>query len=58
MTPNGYTLERAIQSGVDNQDSGVGLYAGDEVSIMMHARLLYQKTFLCIGVIHRVRAAL
>ena len=30
VTPNGYTIERAIQSGVDNQDSGVGLYAGDE----------------------------
>lgn len=31
MTPNGFTLDRAIQSGVDNQDSGVGIYAGDEV---------------------------
>merc|ERR1712146_468979 len=30
ITPNGFTLERAIQSGVDNPDSGVGLYAGDE----------------------------
>jgi len=26
----GYTLQNAIQSGVDNQDSGVGIYAGDE----------------------------
>jgi protein-arginine kinase len=30
VTSNGYTLDKAIQSGVDNQDSGVGLYAGDE----------------------------
>lgn len=29
-TPDGFTLDRAIQSGVDNQDSGVGIYAGDE----------------------------
>jgi hypothetical protein len=31
VTENGFTLAQAIQSGVDNQDSGVGLYAGDEV---------------------------
>lgn len=31
VTKNGFTLDRAIQSGVDNQDSGVGIYAGDEV---------------------------
>lgn len=32
VTPNGFTIDRAIKSGVENQDSAVGLYAGDEVS--------------------------
>lgn len=35
VTSNGFTLDRAIQSGVDNQDSGVGIYAGDEVMVIM-----------------------
>jgi len=39
VTPNGFTLDRAIQSGVDNQDSGVGLYAGDEESYQVFAPL-------------------
>eukprot|EP00730_Choanoeca_flexa_P005112 TRINITY_DN11879_c0_g1_i1.p2 TRINITY_DN11879_c0_g1~~TRINITY_DN11879_c0_g1_i1.p2 ORF type:complete len:421 (+),score=134.34 TRINITY_DN11879_c0_g1_i1:2770-4032(+) len=39
VTPNGYTLERAIQSGVDNLDSGVGLYAGDEDAYTVFAPL-------------------
>nr|ABN49969.1 arginine kinase [Monosiga ovata] len=39
VTPNGFTLERAIQSGVDNQDSGVGLYAGDEDAYTVFAPL-------------------
>lgn len=38
-TPNGFTIERAIQSGVDNQDSGVGLYAGDEESYSVFSPL-------------------
>lgn len=33
VTPMGNTLEKAIQSGIDNQDSGIGLYAGDEVQL-------------------------
>jgi len=31
-TNNGFTLERAIRSGVENLDSGIGVYAGDEES--------------------------
>jgi creatine kinase/arginine kinase len=29
VTANGFTLEAAIRSGVDNPDSGIGVYAGD-----------------------------
>jgi len=32
VTANGFTLERAIRSGVENLDSGIGVYAGDEES--------------------------
>lgn len=39
LTPNGYSIEKAMQSGVDNQDSGVGLYAGDEESYILYAPL-------------------
>jgi len=39
VTPGGFTLDRAIQSCVDNQDSGVGLYAGDEDSYTTFAPL-------------------
>jgi creatine kinase/arginine kinase len=28
-TPNGFTLEKAINSGIKNPDSGIGIYAGD-----------------------------
>ncbi|MFK5882047.1 MAG: phosphagen kinase [Sulfurospirillum sp.] len=28
-TPNGFTLEKAIKSGFDNPESGIGVYAGD-----------------------------
>jgi len=31
-TANGFTLEQAIRSGVENLDSGIGVYAGDEES--------------------------
>ena len=31
-TKNGFTLQRAIQSGIDNPDSGIGVYAGDAES--------------------------
>jgi len=31
-TSNGYTLKQAINSGVKNPDSGIGVYAGDEES--------------------------
>jgi protein-arginine kinase len=36
-TPNGFTLALAIQSAVDNQDSGVGIYAGDEETYTVFA---------------------
>ena len=29
-TTNGFTLEQAIHSGVQNIDSGIGVYAGDK----------------------------
>ena len=32
VTSNGFTLQKAIQSGLDNPDSGIGIYAGDEES--------------------------
>ncbi len=32
VTPNGYTLEMAINSGVKNPDSSIGIYAGDKES--------------------------
>ena len=31
-TSNGFTLEQAIRSGVENLDSGIGVYAGDQES--------------------------
>ena len=31
-TGYGFTLEQAIRSGVENVDSGIGVYAGDEES--------------------------
>ena len=31
-TKNGFTLQQAIQSGIDNPDSGIGIYAGDAES--------------------------
>ena len=38
-TANGFTLEQAINSGVVNIDSGIGVYAGDEESYSMFAPL-------------------
>ncbi|MES2224544.1 MAG: phosphagen kinase [Patescibacteria group bacterium] len=32
VTPHGWTLEKAIQSGIDNPDSSIGVYAGDPES--------------------------
>ncbi len=32
VTSNGFTLQQAINSGVQNPDSGIGVYAGDEES--------------------------
>ncbi len=34
-----YTLQRAINSGVENIDSGIGVYAGDEESYSVFAKL-------------------
>jgi len=31
-TKTGFTLQKAIRSGIDNSDSGIGIYAGDEES--------------------------
>eukprot|EP00045_Choanoeca_perplexa_P013379 m.151601 g.151601 ORF g.151601 m.151601 type:complete len:591 (+) comp16342_c0_seq2:77-1849(+) len=39
VTSNGFTFQDVIQSGVDNQDSGVGAYAGDEESYAAFAPL-------------------
>ena len=38
-TPNGFTLEQAINSGVVNLDSGIGVYAGDQDSYRVFAPL-------------------
>lgn len=37
---SGFTLQRAIQTCVDNQDSGVGIYAGDEDSYTQFAAVI------------------
>ncbi len=39
-TKNGFTLQRAIQSGIDNPDSGIGVYAGDAESYTTFSALL------------------
>ncbi len=39
QTSNGFTLEQAIRSGVDNPDSSIGVYAGDEESYILYAAL-------------------
>ena len=38
-TPNGFTLHQAINSGVENPDSGIGAYVGDEESYEVFAPL-------------------
>ncbi len=38
-TGYGFTLEQAIRSGVENVDSGIGVYAGDEESYALFAPL-------------------
>lgn len=38
-TSNNFTLQQAIQSGIDNVDSGIGVYAGDEESYTVLAKL-------------------
>ena len=39
-TANGFTLEQAINSGVQNIDSGIGVYAGDKESYTTFAPLM------------------
>ena len=39
-TSNGFTLEQAINSGVQNLDSGIGVYAGDQESYHTFGALL------------------
>jgi len=39
QTSNGFTLEQAINSGVKNIDSGIGVYAGDKESYSVFAAL-------------------
>jgi creatine kinase/arginine kinase len=39
VTKNGFTLEKAINSGVKNPDSGIGVYAGDKESYQIFASL-------------------
>ena len=38
-TSNGFTLEQAINSGVENLDSGIGVYAGDQESYSVFSAL-------------------
>ncbi|NEW60569.1 arginine kinase [Sulfurovum sp. bin170] len=38
-TANGFKLEQAINSGIENIDSGIGVYAGDEESYTLFAPL-------------------
>jgi creatine kinase len=40
VTPHGWTATKAIQSGVDNPDSSIGVYAGDPESYSMLAPLI------------------
>ncbi len=40
-TRYGYTLDQLIRSGVENPDSSIGVYAGDEESYTLFAPLLY-----------------
>ena len=35
QTSNGFTLEQAIRSGVENPDSSIGVYAGDGESYIL-----------------------
>lgn len=37
VTPHGWTLQKAIQSGLDNPDSSIGIYAGDPESYTLLA---------------------
>ncbi len=39
QTANGFTLKNAINSGVENIDSGIGVYAGDEESYTLFSPL-------------------
>ena len=39
-TSNGFSLEHAINSGIENPDSFIGIYAGDEESYTLFASLL------------------
>ncbi|MEA2047280.1 MAG: phosphagen kinase [Campylobacterota bacterium] len=39
VTSNGFTLEQAINSGVQNLDSGIGVYAGDKESYTVFGTL-------------------
>ena len=39
ITPNGFTLQQVINSGVINPDSGIGIYAGDVESYTTFAEL-------------------
>lgn len=40
ITPHGWTAEKAIQSGIDNPDSSIGVYVGDPESYTMLAPLV------------------
>ncbi len=39
VTPHGWTLQKATQSGIDNPDSSIGIYAGDPESYTMFAKI-------------------
>ncbi len=39
ITASGFTLEQALRSGMENPDSGIGIYAGDEESYALFSDL-------------------
>jgi len=39
-TPSGFTLQQAVRSGIENPDSSIGIYAGDEETYRIFAPLL------------------
>lgn len=49
-TNSGFTLEQAIESGIKNPDSSVGIYAGDEESYRLFGKIFRPVIEACHGV--------